>query len=76
MIPNLASELSIGSDFHLNPNDGTSTDASIFTIARKPLNLNILLEPSVSADSLVAFHWTRRLSRAGVTGAFGSGHFG
>lgn len=49
MNPNAALDVAIGSDVHLNPVDGTSTDARICVVALHPLARNIFAGASYTA---------------------------
>jgi len=55
-----------GSDFHEKPMDGTSTAASIWHVARVPVNRKCLAASSYFTGSPVDFQTILKVIRAGV----------
>lgn len=55
-----------GSDFHEKPVDGTSTTASIWHVARVPVNRKCLAESAYFTGSPVDFQTILKVIRAGV----------
>jgi len=66
MIAKLDIDVSIGSDFHEKPIDGTSTVASSWHDARVPVNRKCLLGSSYLMGSPVDFQTILKVIRAGV----------
>src|SRR5580704_8271188 len=66
MIAKLAADVSIGSDFHANPMEGTLTAASRWHSARVPVNRNCFAGLSYWTGSPVDFQTILKVIRAGV----------
>ena len=69
-------EVFSGSDFHEKPMDGTSTSASIWHVARVPVNRKCLAASSYFAGRPVDFQTILKVIRAGVVIEFRAGQRG
>src|SRR5271166_6072437 len=69
-------EVVSGSDFHEKPMEGTATSASIWHVARVPVNRKCLEVSSYFTGSPVDFQTILKLIRAGVAIESSAGHRG
>jgi hypothetical protein len=76
MIAKSAREVSIGSDFHVKPIDGTCTVAAIWHFALHPLKRNCFAGSTNSTGASVAVQRTVMSMNAGRASASGAGQRG